>query len=73
MLRNVRIVEGVVLGFLDIHKLRPRLEVIHANTALTELLTGKAHLSVDEVTSQSTLDQPALVGASILLPSKSKI
>jgi len=30
MLRIVRIVEGVVLGFLDILKLRSRLEVIHA-------------------------------------------
>ena len=50
MSRSVRIFEGVVLRFLDIHKLRPRLEVIHAYTASIELLTGQAHLSVDEVT-----------------------
>ena len=73
MLRNVRLVEGVVLGFLNIRKLRPRFEVIHVKTASIELLTGKAHLSVEEVTGQSKLDQPDLVGASILLPSKSKI
>ena len=30
MLRIVRIVEGVVLGFLNIDKLRKRLAVIHA-------------------------------------------
>ncbi len=30
MSRIVRIFEGVVLGFLDIYKLRPRLEVIPA-------------------------------------------
>ena len=35
----VRIFEGVVLGFLDIHKLRPRLNLIPASTASIELLT----------------------------------
>ncbi len=38
MSRIVRIFEGVVLGFLDIHKLQPRLEVIPARTASIELL-----------------------------------
>ena len=38
MSRIVRIFEGVVLGFLDIHKLQPRLEMIPARTASIELL-----------------------------------
>ena len=38
MSRIVRIFEGVVLGVLDIHKLRPRLNLIPAKTASIELL-----------------------------------
>ena len=37
MSRIVRIFEGVVLGFLDIHKLQPRLEVIPARAVSIEL------------------------------------
>ena len=39
MSQTVRIFEGIALGFLDIHKLRPRLNVIPASTASIELLT----------------------------------
>ena len=39
MSRIVRIFEGVALAFLDIHKLRPRLNLIPASTASINLLT----------------------------------
>ena len=39
MSRIVRIFEGLTLGFLDIYKLRPRLNVIPSSTASINLLT----------------------------------
>ena len=57
MSRIVRIFEGVALGFLDIHKLRPRLEVIPASTATIRIFDVKARASVGEVTEGLKLDQ----------------
>ena len=73
MSRIVRIFEGVALGFLDIHKLRPRLNLIPTSTASINLLTLRLVASMGEVTEKLKSDQPIWVGASILLPSKSKI
>ena len=72
MSRIVRIFEGVALGFLDIHKLSPRLNLIPVD-GLDQSLGVKARASMGEVTEQLKSDQPIWVGASILLPSKLKI
>ena len=58
MSRRVRIFEGVALGFLDIQKLRPRLEVIPASTATIRIFDVKARASVGKVTERLKLDQP---------------
>ena len=73
MSRIVRIFEGVVLGFLDIHKLRPRLNSDSCLDGLDQSLDVKARASMGEVTEQLKSRSAHLVGASMLLPSKSKI